>query len=293
MKEQQNVQEMLPKKAEATQTPATQPAAQTMTSIMNSLLDKEGFRKRFEDLLGKRTPQFVSSIVSLVNADTNLQQVFREAPITLVQAALKAATYDLPIEPSLGYAYIIPFNNTVTDDRGNKTRRKEASFILGYKGMIQLALRTGVYKTINALDVRQGELKKFNRLTEEIEIDFIEDEIERDKMPIVGWVGYYKLMNGTEKTVYMSRAQAEAHEQENRKGQYMGKGWREDFDSMALKTVLRRLIGKWGVMSIDYQQATPTMISAAMALAQGDEPDGIPVLTDAEYTVSGAEEAQK
>ena len=94
---------------------------------------------------------------------------------------------------------------------------------------------------------------RFNRLSEEIELHFIEDEGEREKLPIIGYVGYYRLVNGFEKTIYMSKSQIEAHERKNRNGEYMGKGWKDDWDAMARKTVYRRLIGKWGVMSIDYQ----------------------------------------
>lgn len=259
--------------------PETQVVAKkSITTMLNSLLDSEGYRKRFNELLGARTPQFVSSIVSLVNADQNLQKAFYEAPITVVQSALKAATFNLPIDPNLGYAYIVPFNNRVKDQDGREHKRMEATFIIGYKGMNQLALRTGVYKTINVIDVREGELKSYNRLTEEIELEFVEDDEERDALPIIGWVGYYRLINGTEKTIYMTRKQIEQHERRHRKGQYMGKGWREDFDSMAMKTVFRRLIGKWGLMSIDYQRADAATLAAADAIARGefDDEDTLP-----------------
>ena len=188
-------------------------AGKGVAALMNSMLDSEGYRRRFDELLGTRAPQFVSSIVSLVNADENLQKVFYQAPVTIIQSALKAATFDLPIDPNLGYAYIVPFNN-----KRDGKKRMEATFIMGYKGMNQLALRTGVYKTINVIDVREGELKSYNRLTEEIELDFIEDDEEREALPIIGWVGYFKLINGTEKTIYMTRKQIEAHEKKHRKG---------------------------------------------------------------------------
>ena len=237
-------------------------AARNINMLMNSILDSDGYRKRFNELLGKRTPQFVSSLISMINANEQLQKAFCDSPVTVIQSALKAATYDLPIDSGLGFAYIVPF-------RDNKNARTEAQFILGYKGMIQLALRTGAYKTINVVDLRQGELKSFNRLTEEIEIEFIEDEEEREKIEIVGWCGYLKLTNGTEKTIYMTKKQIEAHELKHRKGDYMGKTWRKDFNSMAEKTVLRKLLGKWGLLSIDYQQATPATIAAADAIATG------------------------
>ena len=219
-------------------------ATPSVNALMNSILDGEGMRKRFNDLLGKRAPQFISSIVSLVNADENMQLAFYESPMTVIQAALKAATFDLPVDQNLGYAYIVP-----SKIKGKMT----ATFILGWKGMHQLAIRTGAYKTINVVDIREGELKHYNKLTEEIDIQFIEDENERESKPIIGYVGYYRLVNGAEKAIYMTRKQIEAHEQKFRKGQYMGKGWRDDWDAMARKTVYRILIGKWGVMSVDYQ----------------------------------------
>lgn len=240
-------------------------AAASVAEMVSAIVDQQGYRKRFDELLDRRAPQFIASIISLVNASPELQKVFRDAPVTIIQAALKAASFDLPIDPSLGYAYIVPFNNY---DKATGTKRSEAAFVLGYKGMHQLALRTGVYSKINVIDVREGELRHYDRLTEDIEIEFVEDELEREKLPIIGWCGYYKLINGTEKTVYMSRSQIEAHERKNRKGQYMTKGWRENFEDMAMKTVYRRLIGKWGIMSIDYQKhADPATLAAAQAIA--------------------------
>ena len=217
---------------------------QTVNQVMNAMLDGEKMRSRFDELLGKRAPQFISSVVSIVNADKSMQQAFYESPMSVIQSALKAATFDLPVDQNLGYAYIVPFKN-----KGTMT----ATFILGWKGMHQLALRTGAYKTINVVDIREGELKSYNRLTEEVDIAFEEDEEKRETLPVIGYVGYYKLVNGAEKTIYMTIKQIESHEKKHRKGDYMGKGWRDDWDAMARKTVYRKLIGKWGVMSIDYQ----------------------------------------
>lgn len=242
----------------------------TMNSMLNDVLSKEGLKSRFEQLLGKRTEQFLSSIISLINADINLQKAFFESPMSVIQAALKAAVFDLPIDPNLGYAYIIPFSKTIKNAEGTTVKRTEASFIMGYKGMNQLALRTGAYKTINVTDIREGELKSYNRLKEEIEIEFIEDEEEREKKPIIGWCGYFKLMNGAEKVLYMTKSQIEAHEKKNRKGSYQSKGWRDDFNTMAEKTVFRRLIGKYGLMSIEYQSADTSIIELANA-AMKDE----------------------
>jgi recombination protein RecT len=226
------------------------PAQQSVNQLMNSMLDGEKLRGRFNELLGNRSAQFVSSLVSMVNADKNLQQAFYEAPMTVIQAGLKAASFDLPIDQNLGYAYIVPFKNW-KKDLGKSVM--EANFILGWKGMHQLALRTGAYKTINVVDIREGELKSYNRLTEEVEVEFIEDDDVREGKPIIGYLGYYRLVNGAEKTIYMTVKQIENHEKKFRKGDFMGKGWKDDWDAMARKTVYRKLIGKWGVMSIDYQ----------------------------------------
>ena len=224
-----------------------------VNTIMSAMLDSSKFKTRFDELLGKRAPQFISSLVTMVNADINLQQAFYEAPMTVIQSALKAASFDLPIDQNLGYAYIVPFKNSKKDADGNWKKVMEANFILGWKGMHQLALRTGAYKTINVTDIREGELKSYNRLTEEVEVVFEEDDDKRESLPIIGYVGYYRLVNGAEKTIYMTVKQIENHEKKFRKGEFMGKGWKDSFDDMARKTVYRRLIGKWGVLSIEYQ----------------------------------------
>ena len=253
----------------------------SINTLMNTMLDGEGMRKRFNDLLGERTPQFLSSIVSLVNADKNLQQAFYEAPMTVIQSALKAATFDLPIEPSLGYAYIVPFNKSSKTADGQWVKRKEANFIIGYKGMVQLCLRTGAYSRVpDAVDVRQGELVSYDRLTGDAEFKWIEDEDEREKLPIIGYAGYFRLKNGAEKTIYMTVKQIEAHEKKNRKGDYMGQGWKDDFDAMARKTVIRRLCGKYGLMSITYQKGDADTQRLAQAVMEDDVPAADEIMVD-------------
>ena len=254
------------KAAEAKSAIQKQPS---VNQLMNSILDGEGMRKRFQDLMGERAPQFISSIVSLVNADKNLQRAFYESPMTVIQSALKAATFDLPVEPSLGYAYIVPFNNYK-----DGVKRMEASFIIGYKGMVQLCLRTGAYARVpDAVDVREGELVSYDRLTGDAEFRWIEDEDQREALPIIGYAGYFRLKNGAEKTIYMTVKQIEGHEKKNRKGQSMGKGWREDFDAMARKTVIRRLCGKYGLMSITYQNGDSKTMQLAQSVME-EEPVG-------------------
>lgn len=250
-------------------------AQQSVNTMLNSLLDGEKMRKRFEELLGKRTPQFLSSLVSMINDNPALQAAFYQSPMSVIKSALQAATYDLPIDPTLGYAYIVPFNNSVKDESGNWTKKMSATFVPGYKGMIQLCLRTGAYKCVpDAVDVREGELIRYDRLTGDAEFKWIEDEDEREALPIIGYAGYFRLKNGAEKTLYMTRKQIEQHEKKNRKGSSMGKGWREDFDAMAKKTVIRRLCGHYALMSIEYQDgADRDTMNLATALAQQEFPE--------------------
>jgi recombination protein RecT len=211
----------------------------------------------------------------MINDNKDLQEAFMQSPMSVIKSALQAATYDLPIDPTLGYAYIVPFNNSFKDENGQWRKKKEATFVPGYKGLVQLCLRTGAYKCVpDAVDVREGELISYNRLTGDAEFNWIEDEDEREKLPIVGYAGYFRLKNGAEKTIYMSVKQIQAHEQKNRKGSSMGKGWREDFDAMARKTVIRRLCSKYALMSIEYQDsASRDSMNLATALATEDYPE--------------------
>jgi recombination protein RecT len=249
-------------------------AQQSVMAMMNGLLDGEKMRKRFDELLGKRSAQFISSLVNMVNDNKDLQEAFYQSPMSVIKSALQAASYDLPVDPTLGYAYIVPFNNTVRDAAGNTYKKKAATFVIGYKGMVQLCLRTGAYQSVpDAVDVREGELVSYNRLTGDAEFKWIEDEDEREKLPVIGYAGYFRLKNGAEKTIYMTVKQIEAHEKKNRKGQYMGKGWKENFDAMAKKTVIRKLCSHYALMSIEYQDnANRDTMNLANALAASDEP---------------------
>lgn len=248
-------------------------AQQSVNAMLNGILDGEKMRKRFDELLGKRTPQFLSSLVSMINDNPDLQAAFYANAMSVIKSALQAASYDLPIDPSLGYAYIVPYKN-----KGKPT----ATFIIGYKGMVQLCLRTGAYKCVpDAVDVREGELESYNRLTGEAVFNWIEDEDERENLPIIGYAGYFQLKNGAEKTIFMTVKQIEKHERKNRKGDYMGKGWKENFDAMARKTVIRRLCSKYALMSIEYQDtASRDTMNLASALAAQDYPEDMVEITD-------------
>lgn len=205
---------------------------------VKELLSSVAFKKRFEEILDKRAPQFMASIVNLVNSSSDLQEC---QPISVIQACVMAATMDLPVDKNLGYAWVVPYNS--------KTG-KTATFQIGYKGYIQLALRSGQYKAINVIDVHEGELVKWNPLTEELEIDFAQKKSEA----IIGYAGYFELLNGFRKTVYWSRDEIVAHRRRFSKTK-SGGIWDKDFDAMARKTVIRNLLSKWGILSIAMQTA--------------------------------------
>lgn len=251
-------------------TQPTTAAHENVAATFNALLSKEGYQKRFDELLGKRAPQFVGSLVTMINDSADMEEVYKDNPTSIIKAALRAAAYDLPIDPALGQAYIVPFRN-----KG----KMEATFIIGYKGLYQLAVRTGVYKKINVVDVREGELIKYDRLTEEIELQWYTDEEEREKAPIEGFCAYFELTNGMRKLLYWSKKKINAHEEKFRKGKFQSKGWRENWEAMAAKTVLRALLSKWGLLSINYQTADDRMLKIAEDLATG-QIDDTPKLID-------------
>lgn len=211
---------------------------------LKSLLNTPTMQKKFEQVLDKKAPQFMASLLNLYNGDPGLQAA---EPMSIVTSAMVAASLDLPIDKNLGYAWIVAFYD-------NKKGHKAAQFQLGYKGYIQLALRTGQYKAINVIEVREGELKKWNRLTEELELD-LEGAVSEK---VIGYCGYFRLVNGFEKTVYWTKDEIEAHRIKHNKmkdKKALNNVWKSDYDAMAMKTVLRNMLGKWGILSIEMQTA--------------------------------------
>ena len=195
-----------------------------------------------------RVRRFVSSITSAVAINPMLQEC---DPATILSGALLGESLNLSPSPQLGQYYLVPFNNT-------KKGCKDAQFQMGYKGYVQLALRSGYYKRLNVMAVKQGELVSWNPLTEEITLNIMDDELTRENAPSIGYVASFEYLNGFTKTIYWSREKMEAHALRYSKGYAAKKGytfWEKDFDAMAYKTMLRQLISKWGVMSIDLQSA--------------------------------------
>lgn len=205
-----------------------------------------------------RARRFVAAITSAVAINPALQEC---NPATILSGALLGESLNLSPSPQLGQYYLVPFKQKEKRDRDGNIISPEctnAQFVLGYKGMIQLALRSGQYKRLNVVSVKDGELHGWNSITEDFTITPIEDENEREKARTVGYLASFEYLNGFTKTIYWSREKMEAHALRYSKGYAAKKGytfWEKDFDAMAYKTMLRQLISKWGIMSIEMQQA--------------------------------------
>lgn len=216
--------------------------ASSNNNSVKGLLDNPMIQNKFRQILKDKSAQFTSSLITLVNNDSYLAD---SQPMSIIAGAMQAAQLDLPLEKQFGFAYLVPFY-----EKGVK----KAQFILGYKGYIQLAQRSGQYKHINVGTVYEGQLKSWNPLTEELVIDFDSQESEA----AVGYFGYFELLNGFQKTVYWTKEQMERHRIRNNKAkdkQKLSNVWASDYDAMAQKTVLRNLLNKWGILSIEYQKA--------------------------------------
>lgn len=201
---------------------------------------------------GKDGEKFITSIVSLVANNPNIAECEHS---TILASALLGESLKLSASPQLGQYYIVPFKD-------NKHSRTVAQFQLGYKGYIQLAIRSGFYKKLNVLAIKEGELKYYNPLDETLEVSLIEDDSIREKAETIGYYAMFEYQNGFTKTLYWSKAKMEAHAQKYSQAYRsdIAKGnkysfWSKDFDGMAFKTMLRQLISKWGLMSVDFQTA--------------------------------------
>lgn len=205
-------------------------------SEIETLLDRDDFKKRFNEVLGKRAPAFISSVISAYKATPSLRKC---DPASVISAAMVAATLDLPINGNLGFAHIVPY-------------KEKAQFQMGWKGFVQLAIRTGQYRSMNASVVYDGELVSYNRITGEVTFDLTCKKSNK----VIGYVAFFKLVNGFEKFLYMTREETEAHGKRYSKSFSSPDGkWRQDFDAMSLKTVVKMLLGKWGILSVELQRA--------------------------------------
>lgn len=226
---------------------------------ITAYLSNEAVKNQINNVIGGQNGQrFISSIVSAVNNNPQLSECTNQS---ILSGALLGESLNLSPSPQLGQYYLVPFND--------KNQGKVAQFQLGYKGYIQLAIRSGQYKKLNVLAIKEGELVRFDPLNEEIEVNLIENEEERENAETTGYYAFFEYVNGFRKAIYWSRAKMEAHALKYSAGYRAKKGytfWEKDFDGMAYKTMLRQLISKWGIMSIDMQ----TAIDADMSVINED-----------------------
>ncbi len=223
---------------------------------LQQVLNSAGIKRRFEELLDSSAPSFISSILSIVKSNSKLQECSTNS---ILAAAGIAAALKLPINPSLGFAYIVPYKG-------------HAQFQLGWRGYVQLAMRSGQYRTLNSGAVREGQIA---------EIDFVTGEIVRGEKisdTIVGYVAYMELINGFHKTLYMTVEELQAHAEkysqsyayDSRTGR-KSSVWSTNFDAMAKKTVLKKLLNNFGIISIDQQSvALATALQADQAVITED-----------------------
>lgn len=200
----------------------------------------------------KAIEKYTSSLLSAVSTNPALQKCDF---VSTVSAGLLANALDLSLSPQLGYAYLVPF-----EDR--KNNRTIATFILGYKGYIQLAIRSGYYKKIIVLPIKEGEFVSYNALEESLVVNLFANEEEREKAPAAGYYAMFEHVNGFKKVLYWSKAKMEAHARRYSRGYANDLAkhtaytfWSTDFDGMAQKTLIRQLLSKWGIMSIELQKA--------------------------------------
>jgi recombination protein RecT len=204
---------------------------------VKSIFEKDTTKQKLEQMLGKKAQGFITSVLQI---STNNALLAKADPLSVYNAAMIAATLDLPINQNLGFAWIVPY-------------RGQAQFQMGWKGYVQLAQRTGQYKRINVTKVYENQFIGFNYLTEELNADF---SLEPSGA-VVGYAAYFQLHNGYEKLVYWTKKQAEEHGR--RFSQSFNNGpWKSDFDAMAMKTVLKNTLSKWGILSIEMQTAVRT-----------------------------------
>ena len=219
---------------------------------LTAYLTQDAVKNQINKVIGGKNGQrFISSIVSATQANPQLQECTNAS---ILSAALLGESLNLSPSPQLGQYYMVPYKD--------KNKGTVAQFQLGYKGYIQLAIRSGQYKKLNVLAIKEGELIRYDPLNEEIEVSLIEDEEEREKAETIGYYAMFEYVNGFRKTLYWSKKKMQEHAKKyspgyvsDLKNNRAWTFWSKDFDAMAYKTMLRQLISKWGIMSIDMMSA--------------------------------------
>ena len=220
---------------------------------LTAYLSREDVKGQINKAIGGENSQrFISAIISATTTNQMLQECTNQS---ILSGALLGEALKLSPSPQLGHYYLVPYND--------KEKGKVAQFQLGYKGYIQLAIRSGQYKKLNVMAIKEGELEYFDPLNEDIKINLmVDDWDERESKPTIGYYAFFELVNGFKKAIYWSKGQMESHALKYSPGYKKDKEkgwsytfWSKDFDGMAYKTMLRQLISKWGIMSIEMQTA--------------------------------------
>lgn len=212
-----------------------------------SFLAQEAVKANVESVVGQKDSQrFISSVVSAVQTNPALSECTNSS---ILSAALLGHSLNLPQSPQIGMFYFVPFKDT-------KKGITEATFQLSYRGMLQLAMRSGQYKAINVTDIREGELVSYNPIEDTYEFTPETDIAKRNDLKIIGYYAYFEMVNGFKKGIYWPKEKVDAHAKKYSATYRKGYGlWSTDFDSMARKTLLRQLISKWGIMSVEMERA--------------------------------------
>lgn len=219
---------------------------------LKGLFSQDNVKQRFQELLGKNASQFITSVLQITQSNDLLSKA---DPFSIYGAAATAATLNLPLNNNLGFAYIVPYNVK----QKNGSYKVLAQFQIGAKGFKQLALRSGQFTKLNETDVREGEIVHYDRMAGDISFKWIENHAERSKAKVVGYVSYFKLINGFEQTFYMTVEELEAHGKKYSQTFRKGMGlWKDDFDSMCRKTVNKLNLSKNAPLSIEMQTAIKT-----------------------------------
>jgi len=264
-------------------------ATQQKQLTTKTLFERIDVRKKFEEMLGKKAQGFMTSVLQVVASNEMLKSA---EPTSVYQAAATAATLDLPINNNLGFAYIVPYKTKIKGTDGQPDRwATVAQFQMGYKGFKQLAIRSGQFQRLNATDVREGEIKKHDRLSGDIEFQWIDDQEARAKTKIVAYVSFFKLANGFQQTFLMYLPEVTAHAMKYSQTFKKGYGlWKDDFEGMALKTVTKLNLSKNAPLSIEMQRA---VLSDQAVIKDVDTNDVEYVDADAEVIKPEAIAAQK
>jgi recombination protein RecT len=242
---------------------------------LKSVLSKESTKEKFKELLGAKAAGFMSSILQLTN---NNKLLANADPTTILTAAATAAILDLPINSNFGYAYIVPYKISTPDGYQNV-----AQFQLGWKGLVQLALRSNQYLRINAIPVYENQFQSFNTLTEDLSANM---NIDGDGA-VAGYAAYFKLVNGFEKTVFWSTEKVKKHAKKYSKSYGKNSPWDDvdQFDAMACKTVLKNALSKFGILSIEMQRGIEADQSIQKEPGEYDYPDNAAVIPSISETV--------